>query len=156
PLPAFDGPYEFAATQDDGSPVTWDPCRPIHYVVNPTGQPPGAEGLVEEAIARTSAATGLQFVADGTTDETWSTERPAYQPERYGERWAPVLIMWSTPAQVPDLAGVVAGQGGPTAVGFEGEDLVHVSGSVVLDAEQLAQLLQAQGGREHVRAVIQH
>ncbi len=35
--------------------------------------------------------------------------RAAYQPDRYGDRWAPVLVGWRTPDQEPGLAGDVAG-----------------------------------------------
>lgn len=132
PVPDSPGPYEFIATQDrDGAPVTWDPCRPIRYVMNPDGAPPGAESLVDEAIARVSAATGLVFVDEGTTDETWTRNRDPYQPDHYGERWAPVLLAWSTDAETPALAGYIAGQRGPIG-------------------------RSAPGGADNVRSVIQH
>ena len=64
-----------------------------------------------------SAASGLQFVYDGTTAEAPSKTRETYQPDRYGKQWAPVLIAWSTPEESPDLAGKVAGTGGaPTPI----------------------------------------
>ena len=157
PVPAEKGPFVFASTQDGSAePITWDPCRPIRYVVNPSGAPPGGQELIEDAVARTSAATGLEFEYEGTTDETWSDGRTPYQPDRYGERWAPVLITWTTPAAVPELAGLVAGQGGPTAVGLAEDELVHVTGGVVLDADQLNTVLGTPDGAVHVRSVIQH
>lgn len=70
--------------------------------------------LLDEAIARTSAATGLVFVNEGTTDEVWAKDRDPYQPDRYGEKWAPAVIAWSNEADVPNLAGYIAGLGGPT------------------------------------------
>lgn len=83
PVPLVPGPYEFALAQDDtDQPVTWDPCRTVRYVVNPAGAPPGADVLLDEAVARTSAATGLVFVNEGTTDETWAEDRDPYQPDR--------------------------------------------------------------------------
>ena len=54
-------------------------------------------------------ATGLVFVNEGTTDEAWTKDREPYQPDRYGERWAPALIAWSDEGQVPGLAGYIAG-----------------------------------------------
>ena len=156
PVPAETGPFEFVATHEDGSPVTWDPCRPIHYVVNPAGAPPGGQAFIDEAVARASKATGLQFQYDGTTDEAWDKQRKNYQPDRYGEQWAPVLFSWSTEQQVPPLGGYVAGLGGPSGVGLEEDATSYVSGTVVLDAADLGQLLGAPNGAASVQAVVQH
>ena len=62
--------------------------------------------LVREAIAAVSAATGLRFVDDGTTEEGPSDTRSPYQPEVYGERWAPVLFAWSDPVESPRLGEI--------------------------------------------------
>ena len=61
--------YKFLATNDDGTPVGYSPCRPLHYVVNAALAPEGAERLVEDAIRTISRATGIQFVDDGPTTE---------------------------------------------------------------------------------------
>lgn len=158
PAPDPAGPFEFVATQSDGTtPVAWDPCRPVRYVVNPAGAPANSQDLVEEAVARTAEATGLTFTFDGNTDEPWSEERDAYQPDRYGNVWAPVLISWGTEAETPDLAGNVAGFGGPSGLSVEGSDSVNVSGQIVLDAADLGPRLDGSpGGRNAVRSVIQH
>ncbi|UDY37937.1 hypothetical protein [Dermatobacter hominis] len=156
PAPQATGPYEFIATHDDDSPVTWDPCRPIHYVVNPAGQPEGGQELIEAAIAKASAATGLQFVADGTTDETWEKQRDPYLPDRYGERWAPVLISWSTEQETPPLGGYVAGLGGPASVGLSEDDVTNVSGDIVLDATDISAVLEGPGGAAAAQGIIQH
>ncbi len=150
------GTHAFSEVQDDGvTPVAYDPCRPLHYVVAPEGAPPDADVLVAEAVARVSAATGLRFVADGTTDETWSEQRPAYQPDRYGDRWAPVLVSWGTPEEVPGLAGTVAGLGGSRAVSAGGP-WVYVTGAVTLDAGWTSGVLLSPAGRDAVRAVLVH
>ena len=49
-------------------------------------------------------ATGLRFVSDGTTTEAARTLKNLYQPARYGDRWAPVIIEWSTPGESKVLA----------------------------------------------------
>ncbi|WP_457001082.1 matrixin family metalloprotease [Geodermatophilus sp. SYSU D00814] len=150
------GSHAFTAVQDDGvTPVTYDPCRPLHHVLAPAGAPEGAEALVAEAVARVSAASGLRFVDDGTTDETWSDQRPAYQPDRYGDRWAPVLVSWAAPEQVPALAGTVAGIGGSQAVSAGGP-LVYVTGAVTVDAGWATDVLGSPGGRDAVLAVLVH
>ncbi len=136
-----DGPYSFLQTQRDGvTPVTYSPCRPVHYVVRPDGAPPGADALLAAAIARISEATGLHFVADGATEEKPTRDRPAYQPDRYGDRWAPVLVAWSTPSETPELAGDVAGSAGSASVVSDGTSF-YVTGQVVLDGPAIAQLI---------------
>lgn len=150
------GSHAFSDYQDDGvTPVAYDPCRPLHYVVAADGAPPEADHLVAEAVARLSAATGLQFVADGTTDETWSDRRPPYQPDLYGDRWAPILVSWATPEGVPGLGGAVAGLGGSHAVSAGGP-WVYVTGAVTLDAAWTSDRLSSPGGRDAVRAVLVH
>ena len=156
PLPAATGPFEFEQTHDDGRPVAWDPCRPVPSVVNPAGQPPGGDVLVEQAIANTAAATGLRFESAGPTDEPWRKDRDAYQPDRYGDRWAPVLISWATSAEVPQLGGYVAGLGGPWTAGLGDGEPAYVSGGLVLDAGDLTPALAFPGGADQVRSVIQH
>jgi Na+-transporting methylmalonyl-CoA/oxaloacetate decarboxylase gamma subunit len=91
---AGDGEHAFIATAADGDPVGFDPCRPVHYVVNPDGMPEGGLALLRDAVAQISAATGLVFVDDGFTTERISPDREMVQPQRYGPRWAPVLIAW--------------------------------------------------------------
>ncbi|MCI2237948.1 hypothetical protein MO973_37820 [Paenibacillus sp. TRM 82003] len=76
----------------DGEPARWDPCRPVHHVVNPAGMPPGGEEVLASALERVSRATGLRFVLDGTTDET--DRATPYDPQRWGDRWAPALLRW--------------------------------------------------------------
>ncbi|HEY0117533.1 MAG TPA: matrixin family metalloprotease [Cellulomonas sp.] len=136
-----DGPYTFLQTQRDGvTPVAYSPCRPIHYVVRPDGEPPGGDALLAAAISRISEASGLQFVADGATQEAPGPDRDAYQPDRYGNRWVPVLVAWSTPAETPELAGDVAGSAGSSSV-VSGGTAFYVTGQVVLDGPSIAELM---------------
>jgi hypothetical protein len=135
-----DGSYSFMQTQDDGvTPVAYSPCRPIHYVVRPDGTPTGGDTLLATAIARISEASGLQFVDDGATEEAPGNGRAPYQPQRYGDRWVPVLIAWSTPAEDPELAGDVAGEAGSASVVSNGTAF-YVTGQVVLDGPTIASL----------------
>ena len=155
--PPAGGTHAFTTLQDDGvTPVAYDPCRPVHWVLNGAGAPPGSEPLVQAAVARIAAVTGLRFVHDGGTDEPLAVDRPLYQPERYGDRWAPVLIGWRTEVEEPALAGEVVGQGGSAAVSLGDSPTVYVSGSVVLDAAQLAPVLERRGGAAVVEAVVLH
>jgi hypothetical protein len=156
-VPVTSRSYRFAVTGPEQQPfVAYDPCRPIHYAIRPDGAPSGSDPLITEAIARVSAATGLVFIADGATTEAPTAQRPLYQPDAYGDRWAPVLIAWVSPDENPDLAGNVAGQAGSAAVGLPDGPRVFVTGQVELDANQLAEVLTRPDGREMVRAIIQH
>ena len=141
----------------DGSddPVTWSPCRPIHYVVRPDHAPPGGETVVAQAVAQVSAATGLSFVDDGATTEGPAEDRDAYQPERYGDRWAPVLIAWATTAEVPDFGVAILGEAGASSLATPSGDDAYVTGVLHLDAAGMAQILQT-AGADAARAVVAH
>ena len=66
------------------------------------------------------------------------------------------LIAFATPAEVPDLAGHVAGVGGSvlttTAVGFR----EYATGEVSLDEEGVAGMFSGPGGEAEARAVVLH
>lgn len=157
--PAGEGGYAFLATRPDGSPVTFDPCRPIHVVVRPDSEPTGARDLLWQVLGELSRATGLQFVDDGTTGEAPTRDRPAYQPQRYGDRWAPVLVAWSTPQESDLLASgptgtEVLGRAGPTPFGA-GDQARYVTGLAVFNAPELDAQLRL-GRDEKARAVLLH
>ena len=94
--------YSFLAVIG-GEPVRWNPCQPIHYVIDPGLAPQGSLDDVYTAIARISAATGIRFVYDGVTSEIPERDRATIEPQEYGERWAPLLIAWVRPDQT-DIA----------------------------------------------------
>jgi hypothetical protein len=148
--------FRFLDHQADGStPVTWSPCRPIHWVVRPLNAPPGGQQRLESAFARVSEATGITFIADGTTAEGWTEDREAYQPERYGERWAPVLVVWATSREVPDFGVDIAGEAGPSGIGTASGEVVFVSGAVALSSASFAKL--GNGKRKAVaEAIVLH
>ncbi|QTE30134.1 M10 family metallopeptidase domain-containing protein [Pengzhenrongella sicca] len=147
PAPVIAAPssqFTFTATQvtADGRtvPVGWSPCRPVHYVVNPAGAPEDFADQVVLAMSDLSAATGLTFIADGVTDEPPAAPRTYFQPDRYGDRWAPVLIAVSTEQALPTLAGDVAGVGGYVSVSDPATGLsTAVTGDVYLDAAILGE-----------------
>ncbi|MGY1672744.1 matrixin family metalloprotease [Geodermatophilus sp. SYSU D00710] len=156
PAPAPGGSWAFLDHQADGvTPVAYDPCRAVHYVVGAGDTPPDAEALVADAVAEVAAATGLRFVPEGRTDERVGRDRPAYQPARYGNRWAPVLVSFEPPAGNPDVGGGVAARGGSEAVSAGGP-AVYVTGSVVVDADWAAGAAATPAGRAALRAVLVH
>lgn len=110
-----------------GEPVTWRPCEPIRYEVNPLharGSDDEAVARVRDAVAEVAALSGFRFTYVGTTDR-----RPA---DTAGDGEPPVLIAWASAAEVPDLAGDVAGIGG-AASREQARWLWYVTGRVVLD-----------------------
>jgi hypothetical protein len=149
--------YAFLQTQPNStSPVTWDPCRPIHYVVRPYGSPQGGLDLIQTAISNVSKATGLKFEYDGTTNESPEEQRPNYLPDQYGNRWAPVLVAWSSPNEMPMLSGDVIGLTSAQPVDSQDGRYALVSGQVALDFSQLTPVMQFNGGRAVVEATISH
>ncbi|MBU8867968.1 matrixin family metalloprotease [Paenarthrobacter aromaticivorans] len=148
--------YKFLATNDDGTPVGYSPCRPLHYVVNAATAPEGTDALLATAIANISAASGIQFINDGSTDELPTAKREPYQPSKYGDRWAPLLISWTTPETAPALADTVIGTGGSTMYSLNNGPKSYITGSLELDTPQVAELLAEEGGSDYVLAVMQH
>ena len=125
------GTFTYALTQPGSSdPVGWDPCRTVEYALNPDGMPEGARPLVERAVARISAATGLELSDQGDTDR-----RPfAGSFLRFGGR-GPVVIGWADSTEFPELVGEVAGIGGGGPEKGAGGRQRYVTGGVVLDTE---------------------
>ena len=156
PLVQASSSYKFLAIKEDGTPLAYSPCRPIHYVVNSDIAPASWQVLVEKAVHEASRATGLKFIYDGPSSEVPSTNRSGYQPARYGDRWAPVLIAWSTPEQVPRLTGQTVGLGGSSSIGLSNGYKAYVTGTVSLDAPQFAGIVDTPGGDDIGVAVIMH
>ena len=75
---------------------------------------------------------------------------------RYGERWSPVLIAWTDPAEHPAIAGY-AGLGGPDSVssGRAGSRR-YVTGVVLLNAEHLSEVVTWEEGHRRMQAVVFH
>ena len=121
--------YAFLEAQRGGClPVRYNPCEPLHYVINSALAPPGVVDDLREAMRRVQEATGITFVDDGPTDEQATANRTLSQA-RYGNRWAPILISWEHGERFRMDATNPAG-GQSTAV--EG---VYVSGVLIINAD---------------------
>jgi hypothetical protein len=154
-----DGAHGFAAVRRDGTerPVRFDPCRPVRYAVRAEGALPGADALLESAVAEVSRATGLVFVREpdvtGPVPEVEALEDP-----RPDGTFPPALVAWSSPDERDELAGSTLALGGGTVwapPGRWGEERL-VGGLVTLDAPDLAQLLAGPDGPARVRGVLLH
>ena len=110
-------PHAFMSTQITSAgatvPVSWSPCRPIHVVVNTASAPDTFVPEVKVVMGEITRATGLQLTYDGLTDEPATQNRQPYQLDRYGDRWAPVIIGFTDEEHVPALVGRVAGVAQP-------------------------------------------
>lgn len=122
--------------QPDGSPVRWNPCEPIRWVLDPDHAPEQGREALSLAMARITAVSGLEFEFVGMTDELPDAERSLVTEGPDGPRWAPVLISW-VPADSIDLplSDMERGVAVPVAV-REGGDRVFVTGQVVLNADK--------------------
>lgn len=138
------------------TPVRYNPCEPIHYVINPTLAPPTAIEDVQTAFAVTAETTGLEFVYDGTTTEIPSPGRSSYQPARYGQRWAPIVVGWTSGAPfsiTSEVEGASAIAAGGSVYEFNEEGLpVYVTGLAAFDAN--AELRPGFGGRTWGQAML--
>ncbi|MGB7981522.1 MAG: matrixin family metalloprotease [Candidatus Nanopelagicales bacterium] len=147
--PAATGSYAFIVTEPGTStPVRWSPCRPVHYVIRSQGTIKGGKAMIDEAFAALSAATGLQFINEGATSEPPTDLRAAYQPERYGKRWAPVLVAWAAPDEVLEFTTDVAGLAGPIATSTPSGDGMLASGTFYLDPDKLRDIRKTHGAAE--------
>ena len=136
------------------SPVAWDPCRPIHYVINESNMPIDGGKYIKDVFEIYGKVTGYHFIYDGVSKEFYSKDRKSYQPELYGDRWAPILVTWSTITNRPDVPENVLGEGGATYASREGTEKIYVSGMVDLQIDHLKKYLGAEEGK--FRAVILH
>ena len=149
--------YTFMSTNSDGSPIRWDSCSPIHYVTNLAEAPPGAAAVVAGAVAQLSAATGVSFVNDGATTEIPTSTRQSYQPDRYGQRWAPVVIAWARPSETNVLpGGNVIGEGGSFWVQASGAPKIYVTGEVVIDSQNTGSLAASFGSGSTLGELLLH
>lgn len=124
--------YSFLFTTPDGcQPIRFNPCEPIHFIINPADAPPGGVEDVRRAFQMIAEAGGYEFVDDGLTDEDrFDFNRAAYDPARYGERWAPIVVSWSRLGSQGRDDIVIAGRGNGHVV-----DGAIVTGMLDLNAD---------------------
>lgn len=135
--PADPGEYSFLVERD-GSPVAYSPCRRLEVVVNTRGAPPGAYQAVEQAVAQMRSATGLDITVTAETDEEYTGNRDPYQPGRYGEKWAPILVTWTAANRVPEFGGDAVGLGGSLSVDPGPGPPAYVTGEITLNRDYFA------------------
>ena len=124
------------AVRSDGTPVRWNPCEPIRWVLDADEAPEQAREALSLAMARITAVSGLEFAFVGHTDEQPTRDRALVVDGPDGASWAPVLITW-VPGDSIDLplSDMERGVAVPVAVEDDGEP-VFVTGQVVLNADK--------------------
>jgi hypothetical protein len=135
--PSDAGEFSFLA-EAGGMPITYSPCRRLEVVVNTTGAPPGAYEAVTATVAQISAASGLSLTVAGDTDEEYRRDRDPHQPQRYGDRWAPILVTWTPAADVPEFAGDAVGLGGSLSVDPGPGPPSYVTGEITVNRDYFA------------------
>jgi hypothetical protein len=117
----------YAILEEDaaGDPVTYDPCEPVHYVVNPDGAPADYADFVGPAVSAAQDATGLRFVDDGTSTESWASR------QRGGRSEEPVLIAFVDRLEGDDVTVDTVGLGGSTSVKVDGLVGPHYLGGAI-------------------------
>jgi hypothetical protein len=109
--------------QLDGHPLRWDACGPISWTLRRAGAPADAEVTVTEAFRQLGAATGLTFVPGGPGEGL--PPGPDLPPRT-------IAVAFARADEVPDLAGDVAGVGGPiSSEGDDGEPVVDGGFAIV-------------------------
>ncbi|GAC1587807.1 MAG: hypothetical protein NVS3B21_03020 [Acidimicrobiales bacterium] len=148
--------FSYLVANADGSPARFNPCAAIHYVTNLGAAPAGAAAMVSGALDRISTASGMSFVNDGPTTEIPNSGRPAVQPTRYGNSWAPVVIAWAHTSQSDLLpGGNTIGEGGSSWVS-QGGPKIFVTGEVVIDADSTANLPVSFGSGSTLGELVLH
>ncbi len=124
--------YSFLFTTPDGcKPVRFNPCEPIHFIINPADAPAGGLADVRKGFQLIAEAGGYASVDDGVTDaDRFDFGRQAYNPARYGERWAPIVVSWGKLGSQGRNDIVIAGMGNGQVV-----DGAIVTGMLNLNAD---------------------
>lgn len=157
PPPLSPGPYAFRSTQPNSDePVTYDPCRPIRIVVNNLRAPSGSAQLLRNALDRVTEASGFQFEIEGVTTEVPIHPRDAYQRDRYGDRWAPVVVAWMNEEDNPRLSDAAGLGGSSIAVAPGTSTYMYVTGVVILNGPVFDRVLSSSRGWFQAEAIIMH
>ncbi|MDH2414344.1 matrixin family metalloprotease [Nocardioides sp. CER19] len=124
--------YNIAKTDAAGDPVTYDPCKPIHYVINPAGAPPDYLAFIMPAIDAAQEASGLSFAYDGISEDSWQSRQEGTKPR-------PIVIAFLPQLKSATATSDTVGLGGSTALTMNGIVMPHyVTGAVALKRDWFA------------------
>ena len=126
-------PGAYAVKQSSYGEPHWDYCKPFTYKINPAGMSDSFKADMDEALARFSAASGLQFVYGGETSITPYQATDWYLQTDNTQQTLIIAIL--DEARVPQLAGTTAGLGGTAWVQQGSKAPRFYIGAVVVDGE---------------------
>jgi len=129
-----EGSWSFALTRADKESVGYDPCREVFFVLYGINAPEWAEEALVRSLQVLQNASGLKLTFEGYTTEKPNINREPWQPDRYGDRWAPVLVGWASENDLFVLKDV-AGIGGSVAVEYETQEPYYVTGNAYMSLE---------------------
>jgi hypothetical protein len=141
------GAFAFEHTQRGTStPVSYNPCRRIHYVINPNGGPSGSASFIQAAVAEASRRSGFGFTYDGTR-----TDRSFHRLS------GPVLIGFAWPDELDQMPenGDAVGLGGSVLVD-DGDGFDQYRTGMVALKESWFRRQDAQGNTAAEQAVVMH
>ena len=98
-------PFNFSHVLN-GLPTRWNPCAPIHYLVNMGGYSDTFRPVIAEAVERLQAATGLLLIPVGDTDFMPTLASPSPPPSVAGE----LVIALGDQLQTDLVPGQVVGR----------------------------------------------
>jgi hypothetical protein len=128
--------FRLWATDAAGAPLRWDPCRPIDVLLSTPELPEGGTELLEEALERLNAASGLRLRLVGLTSEVPSGTRPLVERDGSSWRWAPVLVAW-VPGDDAELPLTFDERGVALPVAVRGaRSHTFVTGQILLNARR--------------------
>ena len=142
--------------QSSGQPVRYNPCQAVHIRVNVSRAPSGAIDDLGQVLRELSAATGISFIVDGTTEEVDQPNRGLTNPG-YGPGFVPVNVDWQLPGDSGyPLDPSILGYGGSEWVANSAGDGVFVTGAVVINAGAGLPMGFAPAGQESDGKVLLH
>ena len=138
--------FAFWGTAQDGSPLRWDACAPVPFLLSVPEAPEHAERDLRSALEMLRDATGLDLVLLGTTAERPTVERALIEQHGDGWRWRPVLVAWAAPGMTDlPLTPLDRGIALPVAV-RDGDREAYVTGQVVINSAR-SDLVEGFGDR---------
>lgn len=141
--------YKILETDAAGDPVTYDPCKPIRYVINPAGAPPDYLAFIMPAINAAQEASGLSFDYDGISEDTWESRQG-------GDKPGPMVIAFLAQLDSEKATRDTVGLGGSTTLTINGMMTSHyVTGAIALKRDWFARQ-SAEHNTAEEQAVVMH
>ena len=157
PLLGGERSHAFIGRSATGRPYRWDPCSAIHYQIDPGRVGDRIVDDVEEAVRRTSEASGLRLRYDGvvhvSVDDLLDEGSFVTDDAGDGLHWSPVLIAFRSRSAMREL-GVRHAFGVTFPVTTRFDAAQFVSGVVVINAS--SHLQEGFDRAPSVGTVVQH